>query len=355
MSAESALRWGVIGPGGIAHKVVRYGIHRAGHRVVAVASRSLEKAQAFAAKHDIPNVCTSYDELISRTDIDAIYIPLPSLLHKEWCIKAAQAKKHILVEKPVGRDTDEVREIIAACEANGVVFMDGTFWVHHPRTAEIKKTIESGELGTIRSVVSRFSYPGHTMDPKSEIRLNTNLEATGVLGDLGWYNIRYSLFVFGYELPVEVVGHIVERHPETGAARIFVGIMKWTDGRTSTFEVSFLATDIQRIDITGLDKSLWMDDFVLPFDGTVNFFPSPEEFQPATTATYYVSAGIGKAEERKAFVGDVIQEQCMIQDFADCVAGRKSAKTFSDETLKVHQVIDAIWTSALNNGTPVRL
>ncbi len=157
-------RWGILGAAFIARKNWQ-AIREAGNAtLVAVASRELVRAQAFidecqaSAPHAVvPEAMGSYEALLARPDIDAVYIPLPTGLRKEWVIRAAQAGKHVLVEKPVGCHAAEVEEIIAACEQHRVQFMDGVMFMHGRRLQRMRDVLDL-KVGNIRHIASQFSF-----------------------------------------------------------------------------------------------------------------------------------------------------------------------------------------------------
>ena len=130
-------------------------------KIHAIASRSLEKAQAFATKANAPKdtkLYGSYDELLNDEEVDAVYVPLPTGLHVEWVLKAAEKKKHVLLEKPPAPSVEELDVILAALQKNGLQYMDGTMWMHHPRAAEMHKVIHDKErIGDIREVSFTYS------------------------------------------------------------------------------------------------------------------------------------------------------------------------------------------------------
>jgi len=149
------IRWGIIGTAEIATKVVA-GMHDAANAdVVAVASRSLDRAKAWADEHEVPQAFGSYDELLADERIDAVYLPLPTAIRNEWIKKAARAGKHVYAEKPLA---DGIEEAIEVCKENGVQFMDGTMWLHSTRTHDIEKRIAEGDIGEIRRVTSAFTF-----------------------------------------------------------------------------------------------------------------------------------------------------------------------------------------------------
>src|SRR5690625_826579 len=130
------------------------------NEVVAVASRSLEKAENFAKDLNIPKSYGSYEELLSDQEIDAVYIPLPNHLHKEWAIKAAKAGKHILCEKPIALDAEEAQEMVDACEKAGVILAEAYMYRHQGRYEAIKKVIANGDIGDLRGIHGVFTFNG---------------------------------------------------------------------------------------------------------------------------------------------------------------------------------------------------
>lgn len=154
--ADSTIRIGIVGCAEIARKVSRAILLSQTATLYAVGSRTIEKAQKFAADNGFPataKVYGSYEEVVDDPNVDAVYLPLPTSLHMKWAVLAAQKKKHLLLEKPVGLNVEEVDVILAACEANGVQFMDGTMWMHHPRTAKMREFLSDAKLfGELKSV-----------------------------------------------------------------------------------------------------------------------------------------------------------------------------------------------------------
>lgn len=140
---QQCINVGILSTAAIAHKVCLSIQASSNCRAYAVASRSLDKAEKWAKAHNITVSYGSYDELLNDPKVDAVYIPLPTSLKKEWTIKAANHKKHVLVEKPLPGDDsiNDLREMLEACQVNNVLFMDGTMWLHSNRTYEIAKKL----------------------------------------------------------------------------------------------------------------------------------------------------------------------------------------------------------------------
>ncbi|KAG6400220.1 hypothetical protein SASPL_137045 [Salvia splendens] len=152
--APAPVRFGIVGCANIARKVSRAILHSPNSTIVAVGSRSAAKAAAFAAENGF------YDAVLDDPDVDAVYIPLPTSLHRLWAVAAAQRGKHVLLEKPVALSAAELDEILAACESSRVQYIDATMWMHHPRTAEMEAFLADqrrfGRLQAVRFFESNF-------------------------------------------------------------------------------------------------------------------------------------------------------------------------------------------------------
>lgn len=183
------VRIGVLGAARIAPPaIVRPGRVVDGAEVVAVAARNRAKAEKFAAKHEIPTVLGSYDELIASDDVDAIYNPLPNGLHGVWTIRAIEAGKHVLCEKPFTANADEAQQVADVANASDVVVMEAFHWRYHPAAARVLEIIGSGEIGEVAHVsaalVAPYFKPG-------DIRWDLGL-AGGSMMDMGCYTVSMA-------------------------------------------------------------------------------------------------------------------------------------------------------------------
>ncbi|KAF6149331.1 hypothetical protein GIB67_026187 [Kingdonia uniflora] len=153
--AELQIRFGILGCAEIARKVSRAITLSPNTTLHAVSSRTIEKAQKFASENNFPlsaKIYGSYEALLDDPDVDAVYVPLPTSLHVRWAVLAAEKKKHLLLEKPVAVNVGEFDRIVEACEVNGVQLMDGTMWMHHPRTKKMKEFLSnSPRFGQLKS------------------------------------------------------------------------------------------------------------------------------------------------------------------------------------------------------------
>jgi D-xylose 1-dehydrogenase (NADP+, D-xylono-1,5-lactone-forming) len=191
MSDRRALRWGLLSTARINRNLIP-AMRATGRSVVsAVASRDLAKAAAYAQEWSIPGAFGSYEELVAAPHIDAIYISLPNSLHAEWAVKAADAGKHVLIEKPIALTVQQVDAIAAAAQRNGVVCAEAYMYRHHAQTQRVKAIVDSGQLGEIRVLRCSFSFQ---MQPQHHIRLDPALGG-GALWDIGCYPISYMQYL----------------------------------------------------------------------------------------------------------------------------------------------------------------
>ena len=157
--ADTPLRWGILGTARINRMLIPPLRVSPGNRLVAVASRELARAEAYAREWEIERAVAPYEALLADPDIDAVYIPLPNHLHAEWTIKAARAGKHVLCEKPLALTVDEVDAMEVACREARVVLAEAFMYRHHPQTLKVKELVDAGAIGTLRYLRGSFSFP----------------------------------------------------------------------------------------------------------------------------------------------------------------------------------------------------
>ena len=248
---SNVCRWGILGTAGIARKNWQ-AIRLAGNAsLVAVASRSLDRSRAFVAACQAacphpraPDAVEGYGELLRRSDVDAVYVPLPTGLRKPWVLEAARAGKHVLVEKPVGVTAEDVREMLAECDRHRVQLMDGVMFLHSRRLAALRLVLDDGaSVGNVRRIAAQFSFNGSDDFVRGDIRMDSRLEPHRYLGDLGWYTIGFALWVMRYELPT----HVTARELTSGARAESAGTVPtemsgellFRDGVSAGFYCSF--------------------------------------------------------------------------------------------------------------------
>src|SRR5262245_29793096 len=194
------LRWGILGVAKINNRLLPGFRGAQNADLVAIASRSAEKAEAAAKAANIPVAYGSYEALLADRNVDAVYIPLPNTLHAEWTREAADAGKHVLCEKPLAPTAEEAQAVVEYCRAKRVKLMDGFMWPHHARTARLRQLIDSGAIGEVRQVCGTFTFP--LGDDPANIRLQESM-AGGSLLDVGCYPVYGIRRAFGSE-PVGV-------------------------------------------------------------------------------------------------------------------------------------------------------
>lgn len=225
------------------------------NRLLAAASRSVSTAEAYARKWNIPRAFGSYDELLNDPEIDVIYNSLPNHLHAEWTIKALRAGKHVLCEKPLALNVEEVDVIAAAVRDTGKVAAEAFMYRHHPQTLKVKEILSSGRLGSLRLIRGAFSF---TLTREGDIRLRKETGG-GSIWDVGCYPISYARYLAGSN-PLEVYGAQVLG--PGGVDEIFLGQMRFSDEVHAQFDCGFKLPSRQFMEVVGTEGSL---NIPLPF------------------------------------------------------------------------------------------
>jgi D-xylose 1-dehydrogenase (NADP+, D-xylono-1,5-lactone-forming) len=246
------VRWGIVSTADINRKVIP-GAHASPKvDLVAVASRELARAEDYAREWQIERAFSSYEELLADPSIDAVYISLPNTLHCEWSIRALEAGKHVLCEKPLSRHPDEVAAAFEAAERNGRLLMEAFMYRHHPQTARLVELVHGGAIGELRLVRSAFSY---ALFDEANIRLRTELEG-GALMDVGCYNVSGSRLLAGE--PERVFGEAW--FGPTGTDWVFAGTLRFPGDVLATFDCGTALTDRDELEAIGSEGSLFVND-----------------------------------------------------------------------------------------------
>jgi xylose dehydrogenase (NAD/NADP) len=324
MSTTATVRWGILGVAKINQRLLP-AFRRARHlELRAIASRSLERAREAARAANIPVAHGSYEALLADPQIDAVYIPLPNTLHAEWTRRAAEAGKHILCEKPLTPTAAEAEELLAFCKGRGVFLMDGFMWPHHPRTAQIRKQLDEGAIGTVQHVNSTFTFR-LPMDPKN-IRLQADLAGGGLL-DVGCYPIFGIRWALGAE-PVRVFATAEYRHDVDVRMS---GMLWFPQGRTAGFDCGFT-----------LPLRGWLEAV-----GTEGTLTIPDLWLPGERAAWRVQRD-GQAAQEHAITG-ADQIVHMLEDFSEAVLQRQPVQPDPVEAVRTLRVLDALARSAREN------
>lgn len=246
---EKKIRWGILSTAKIGREKVIPALQKCSNGSVdAICSRNQEQAAATAKLLNIGKAYGSYEELLNDPEIDAIYNPLPNNLHVEWTIKAMQAGKHVLCEKPIGVSTADALKLVGETKMYpNLKVMEAFMYRFHPQWQKVKALIADGAIGELKAVQSFFSY--FNIDPKN-IRNNVDV-AGGALMDIGCYCVSFPRFLFESE-PTRVVS-CIDRDPVMGTDRLTSAMMDFGDGKISTFTCSTQLMPYQRVNIFGTD------------------------------------------------------------------------------------------------------
>jgi predicted dehydrogenase len=265
------IRWGVLGVAKIATAKVIPAMQRSSNaEIAAIASRDLNKARAAAEQLGIPQAYGSYEELLADPSIDAIYNPLPNHLHVPWSIRAAQAGKHVLCEKPIALSVEEARELIAVRDKARVKIGEAFMARTHPQWLRTAEIVRSGRIGELRVVSGYFSY--FNRDPKN-VR-NIAEIGGGAIMDIGCYPITLSRMLFAAE-PLRV-NAFIDRDPEFKTDRLASVILKYPQGH-ATFTCSTQLVPYQRMHIFGTTGRIEIEiPFNAPPDKPTRIFVNDE-------------------------------------------------------------------------------
>jgi predicted dehydrogenase len=322
-------RWGILSTAKIGRDFVIPQLMDAENGVVtAIASRDEARGRAVAERFGIPKVFASYEALLASRDVDGVYIPLPTSYHVEWAIKAADAGKHVLVEKPLALNADEIARVIEARDRNRVLVSEAFMVTYHPQWLKVRELVREGAIGRLRHVQSAFTYfnvDANNMRNKLEL-------GGGALRDIGVYPTVATRFVTGEE-PVRVQA-VVVRDPNFGT-----DIYSSVKADCGSFEMSFyVATQMAARQ-------------VMVFHGDKGFIEVETPFNARVYGDDRVILhNAGHAESTVFRFGDTRQYRLQAEAFVRAVAG-ESAEVFSlEDSVRNQKVIDAIYRAAGHDG-----
>jgi predicted dehydrogenase len=365
---ESKLRWGILSTAQIGRKNWKAIRNTGNATVAAVASRSVERSQEFIAKCQAeapmevpPKALGSYEELLASKDVDAVYIPLPTGLRKEWVLRAAEAGKHIVCEKPCATSVTELREMLEACRRHRVQFIDGVMFMHSRRLERMREVLDDGtSIGEVKRITSAFSFAAAGDFLDSNIRVNSTLEPYGCLGDLGWYCIRFALWVMNWQLPRRVTGRVLS---EAGGVNSpapvpteFSGELIFDHGVSSGFHCSFVTHLEQWAKVSGTKGYLQLSDFVAPFFGCESAFEIDNTTHNVIGCDFNM-----EAHRRRLAVPEysnshpTAQETNLFRNFTKQVRSGALAESWPEMALKTQQVMSACFESARRGSSLVEI
>lgn len=369
-------RWGILGTAGIARKNWLAMRLCGNAQVVAVASRNQASAQRFIdeCSAQVPQVAApdalgSYEALLARDDIDAVYIPLPTALRHDWVLRAAEAGKHIIGEKPAALNAQQVEQMLAACLQHNVQYMDGVMFMHSRRLPLLRSLLDRSStttatdahcIGELRRMTAQFSFAADEAFRQSNIRTDSQLEPYGCLGDLGWYCIRYFLWVMQGQMPVEVRARTHTQLQGLNSPDSVPGEMSgellFANGVTAGFYTSFITENQQWFHASGSKGYLRVDDFVLPYHGPEVDVLSGQDVFAVENCSFHMQQHVRRHAVVEVDAGHATsQEVRMFRHFSDLVLSGRREAAWPTWTLQTQRVLDACFHSAQQDGAVVRL
>lgn len=322
------VRWGVLGTANIAMGKVIPAMQQGSYcEITAIASRNLGKAQAAAAQLGILKVYDSYEELLGDPNIDAIYNPLPNHLHVPWSVKALQAGKHVLCEKPIGLNAAEAQTLVDVAKQHPhLKVMEAFMYRFHPQWQRARQLVLEGKIGALRTIQSFFSY---YLDDPNNVRNKADIGG-GAMLDIGCYTISLARFIFGAE-PRRVFG-IIDYDPQFKIDRLASGIMDFGLG-TSTFTCGTQLSPYQRVNIFGTEGRVEIE---IPFNAP-----------PDRPCKIWYQYG----DETEEILLDVCNQYTIQGDlFSQAVLNDTNVPTPIEDAVANMKVIEAVFHSA-QSGT----
>jgi predicted dehydrogenase len=322
------IRWGVLGWARIARTQGIPALAQARNGVLqAVASRSEAKLAECREQLNPPALHRSYEDLLADPSVDAIYNPLPNSLHKEWTIRAAERGKHVLCEKPIALNAAEAREMIAACRANGVVFMEAFMYRYSARTQQVVATLRSGALGEVKFIHSQFRFP---LTRPGDVRRDAALGG-GSLYDVGCYPVNFTGLVVDTvtnskagsgPVPTRVQ---IARLDLNGVDETFSALLQYPGGITASLHSGFNAQARILSEIVGTDGTLEIPQTFLGMAGSLTLTRGDTRTEIA--------------------VPESDRYRLQAEDFADAILLKRAPLLTTEETLRNMELIDRLYAT----------
>jgi len=320
------VRWGILSVSG--HYTLR--IHAPLSRlpeatIAAIASRDQGRARAAAARFGIERSYASYEDLLADPKVEAVYLPLPNHLHAEWALRALDAGKHVLCEKPLALDAAQAKEMAKRAKERGLLLMEAFMYRFHPQWVRVKEILATGEIGRVRSVNSSFSY--NNVDP-ANIR-NRKEAGGGALYDIGCYAASVSRWIVGAE-PERALS-LVQRDDDFGTDALSSAVLDFgaaAQGARATFTVATKAFPVQRVDVMGDRGAIAV---ALPFNA-----------YPDVPLSIEVSTSLGT---RTIEAGPADQYAALFAAFSRALRSKGPAPTPIEDGIANMATLDALFRS----------
>jgi D-xylose 1-dehydrogenase (NADP+, D-xylono-1,5-lactone-forming) len=313
------MRWGLLSTANINRAILEGARGTDEATVVAVASRDRSHAEQYAREHGLERAHGSYEALLEDPDVDAVYVSLPNSLHVPWSVRALEAGKHVLCEKPLTRHAAEAEAAFAAAERAGRLLAEAFMWRHHPQTRRLKALLDEGRIGRLRLVRATFSFP---LQREGDIRLAPDLDG-GALMDVGCYCLSGARLIAGAE-PERVFGEQVVT-PE-GVDIAFSATLRFPADVVGQFDCGFAVSARDELEAVGEEGSLFLDD---PWKGRAPVIEVRRD---------------GEVEEVASEAADPYA--CELADFAAAARGDAPPRFGAADALGQARAIEALYASA---------
>ena len=287
-------------------------------RIMGVASRDRARAEAYARANQIPRSYGTYEELLGDPDIDALYVSLPNSMHVDWSIRALEAGKHVLCEKPLSRHAGDVEKVFSVAESSGRLLMEAFMYRHHPQTSRVKELVAEGAVGRPQLVRAAFSF---NLTRPDDIRLSAELEG-GSLMDVGCYCVSGTRNLFGE--PEVVFGD--QLTTPDGVDTVFSGTMRMRGDVLASFDSALSLSDRDEFEVIGDEASIFLDD---PWHCRSPIIELRRE---------------DKVEQITIEVTDSYQRQ--LENFGDAIDGRAAPLLGREDSMGQARAIEALYRSA---------
>jgi predicted dehydrogenase len=334
---------GIIGTGFIATILAPEIQSSKNARLAAVSSRTRAKAQAFVANYPGAVAVEGADQLIARDDVEAVYVATPTSAKEEVASRALAAGKHVLIEKPL-HSAESFKRLSALAREKGLVLMDATHFVHHPRTSAMRARL-ADFIGSPRSLHTMFYFP---FSDRENIRFDPTDEPMGAVGDMAWYSMRAVVEYLAPDV-LKDIKVFAERDQQSNAVIRGTGVLKFDAGKTATFDVGYTAgAAVMDLTVAGTSGILTQDDFVLDWKSGFGFD------NPDIPTGFVHRSGMATREDF-AFIetpSERSQHGLMIENFADLIRNGNAAERekWLETTAKTQGILDAIWREIQSQG-----
>jgi xylose dehydrogenase (NAD/NADP) len=252
MGVDGPVRWGFLSTANINDKLLPGAEASPDLDVVAVASRDVGRAEAYARERGIERAYGSYEELLADPEVEAVYISLPNSMHVDWSVRALEVGKHVLCEKPLSRHPQDVGRAFDVAEKAGRILMEAFMYRHNPQTRRLVELVADGAIGRLRLVRAAFSFP---LDDASDVRLDAELEGGGLM-DVGCYCVSGSRLLAGE--PESVFGEQVAA--ASGVDELFTGTLRFPGDVLAEIDCGLVLPGRDELEAIGEDGSIFLDD-----------------------------------------------------------------------------------------------